>query len=186
MENNTSNINLVYGRILFIFEYIHLVIVLIGFIGNVFSIIIFSRRSLSKYSYSFYSRAMAISDVFLAFSSLIDWIGYNFGAHLEALGPFFCKIIEFMSFYFAGFSIHMLTIISNVNNSLSWAFFIDQETTVSVSNDCDCGMLNGSNMHIGTFKFQFNRCKSDKHFTTYSYLPNSIRHFKYRNVDNND
>ena len=115
MENSTSNSgnsSLVYGRILFILEYIRLIIGVIGFIGNVLSIIIFSRRLLSKYSYSFYSRAMAISDVFLAFCSLIDWIGYNFGAHLEALGPFFCKIYEFMSFYFAGFSIHMLTIIS--------------------------------------------------------------------------
>ena len=113
MENNTSNTsNPIYERILFIFEYIRLIIGVIGFIGNVLSIIIFSRRSLSKYSYSFYSRAMAISDVFLAFCCLIDWIGYNFGAHLEALGPFFCKIFEFMAFYFAGFSIHMLTIIS--------------------------------------------------------------------------
>ena len=110
MENNTSII--VYERILFIFEYIRLIIGIIGVTGNVFSIIIFSRQSLSKYSYSFYSRAMAISDVFVAFCCLIDWIGYNFGAHIEALGPFFCKIFEFIAFYFPGFSVHLLTIIS--------------------------------------------------------------------------
>ena len=109
MENSTS---LVYPRIVFIFEYFQLAIGIIGVIGNFFEIIIFSRQSLNKYSYSFYSRVMAISDFCFMVYAFINSIGFNFGFNLETLGPMFCKIVQFIPYYFAGFSIYILTIIA--------------------------------------------------------------------------
>lgn len=97
MENGT---NLDYQRISFIFEHVQLALSLIGVIGNFLAIIIFSRRSLSKYSFSFYSRAMAISDICFLSYNLTYWIEINFTGRIETLGLMFCKMIEFVPYFF--------------------------------------------------------------------------------------
>lgn len=109
MENNTR---LVYERKRFIFEYIEFVIGIVGVIGNVFVIIVFSQKALRKYSYSFYCLVMAISDICLMSYIFIEWIAYNFDFYLETTTPLLCKIVRFIPYYFADFSIHMLTIIA--------------------------------------------------------------------------
>ena len=101
-----------YLKIRFIFEYILFTVGIIGVIGNVFVIIIFSRQSLRKYSYSFYCVIMAISDIFFLANIFIDWTSYNFGADLLTVGPVFCKLVSIIPYYFADFSIHLLTIIA--------------------------------------------------------------------------
>ena len=109
MENNTS---LVYDRILSAFQYIQFVFGIIGAIGNVLVIIVFSQKSLRKYAYSFYCLIMAISDIGFMSYTFIDWIGFNFGAKLELVGTFFCKIVYLIPSFFADFSTHLLTIIA--------------------------------------------------------------------------
>ena len=109
MENNTS---LVYDRIFLIFEYIRFVIGILGVIGNVLVIIIFSRQSLRKYSYSFYCLIMAISDICFMSNVFIDWTAYIFGANLELVGTLFCKIVFLLPTYFSDFSAHLLTLIA--------------------------------------------------------------------------
>ena len=107
MENSA-----VYKQINFALGYVQLFIGLIGLIGNVLVIVLFSRRSLSKYSYSFYCRAMAISDSGIMTFTFLDWASFNLGANLETTGPLPCKIVEFFHEYFVGVSIFLLTIIA--------------------------------------------------------------------------
>ena len=52
---------------------------------------------------------MAISDICFLTNALIDPIGFYFGFQLEKFGPMFCKILEFIPYYFAGFSVFILT-----------------------------------------------------------------------------
>ena len=95
-----------------IFDYFKLVIGIIGVIGNVLVIIVFSRQSLRQYSYSFYCLIMAISDICFMSYTFIEWIGSNLGANLLTVGPIFCKIAKFIPYYFSDFSIHLLTLIA--------------------------------------------------------------------------
>ena len=96
----------------YIFEYIQLVTGIIGVVGNVFVIIVFSRKSLRKYSYSFYCLIMAISDICFLSYIFIDWIGFTFGANLLTVGPFFCKLAKFIPYFFSEFSVYLITIIA--------------------------------------------------------------------------
>ena len=109
MANNTG---FFYDRIRFILEYFEFVIGIIGVIGNALVIIVFSRKTLRKYSYSFYCLIMAISDICLMSYIFMEWSGYYFGAYLEKAAPLFCKIVRLIPYYFTDFSIHLLTIIA--------------------------------------------------------------------------
>ena len=100
------------GLYYLIFEYIEFVIGIIGVIGNVFVIIVFSRESLRKYSYSFYCLIMAISDICYMTYIFIEWSEIILDASLLTAGRMFCKISKFIPYYFADFSIHLLTLIS--------------------------------------------------------------------------
>lgn len=111
MEKNTSS-DSSYQKTLLIFGYVELVIGIVGLLGNIFIIIVFSSKSLRNYSYSFYCRMMAISDICLMIFPIIDWVGYNLGANLITVSRIFCKIVEFIPAYFGGFSINMLTMIA--------------------------------------------------------------------------
>jgi hypothetical protein len=95
-----------------VFGYFELIIGLVGVIGNILVIIVFSRQSLKNYTYSFYSRAMAISDICLMSFPIIDWVGSNLGANLITVTQIVCKIIEFMPPFFGLFSLNMLTLIA--------------------------------------------------------------------------
>ena len=95
-----------------IFDYFRLFLGIIGVIGNVLVIIVFSRQSLRKYSYSFYCLIMAISDICFMTNVLTDSIWNFLGASLITGGALFCKIAKFMPYFFGDFSIHLLTLIS--------------------------------------------------------------------------
>jgi hypothetical protein len=109
MENSTNS---VYENVMLVFGYFELIIGLVGVIGNILVIIVFSRQSLKNYTYSFYSRAMAISDICLMSFPIIDWVGSNLGANLITVTQIVCKIIEFMPPFFGLFSLNMLTLIA--------------------------------------------------------------------------
>ena len=96
----------------FIFEYILLVIGIIGVIGNVFVIIVFSRKPLRKYAYSFYCLIMAISDICFLTYAFKDWTRYIYDVKLELVGTVVCKLLFLLPGYFDDFSAHLLTIIS--------------------------------------------------------------------------
>lgn len=104
--------NLFYDKTKFILGYVCLIIGVVGVIGSVLVIIVFSRRSLRKYSYSFYCKIMAISDMGFLSYAFIDWAANNLGASLLTVGPLSCQIVQFIPYAFANFSTHLLTVIS--------------------------------------------------------------------------
>lgn len=104
--------NLFYEQIKFILGYVCLIIGLVGVTGSVLVIIVFSRRSLRKYSYSFYCKIMAISDIGFLSYAFIDWVANNLGSNLSTIGPISCQIVQFIPYAFANFSTHLLTVIS--------------------------------------------------------------------------
>lgn len=109
MENNGNSI---YQKISYAFGYIQIIVGLVGLVGNSLVIVVFSRKSLRKYSYSFYCMMMAISDICLMSYVFIDWTANSIGADLRTVGPLFCKIVQFIPRYFGGVSIFLLTAIT--------------------------------------------------------------------------
>ena len=101
-----------YNRIYYIIGYIQFAIGVIGVIGNILVIIVLSRQSLRKYSYSFYCKIMAIADICLMTYTFMDWIDYNIGFDLETYGSFLCFINQFIPRYFGGVSVNLRTIIT--------------------------------------------------------------------------
>ena len=101
-----------YQQVTYIFQCIQLIIGVIGIIGNIFVFIVFSRHNLKKHSYSFYCRAMAISDIGVFIFTFKNWAAYVLEANLETVSPFFCSITLFIVYILGGQSILMLTFIT--------------------------------------------------------------------------
>ena len=99
-------------RINLIFGYFQLTIGIIGVVGNVLAIIILSRPSLRRFSYSFYCLVMAISDIGFLSHTFIDWSASYLKADLATVGQLFCSLSTFLPYYFGGVSTFLLTIIS--------------------------------------------------------------------------
>lgn len=79
-----------YEKITYVATYMEFVIGIIGLVGNVIVVFIFSRQSLRKYSYSFYSRGKTIADsLFIAFS-LRNWTRYVYGIDIQLANQFSC------------------------------------------------------------------------------------------------
>lgn len=79
-----------YEKITYVATYMEFVIGIIGLVGNVVVVFIFSRQSLRKYSYSFYSRGKTIADsLFIAFS-LRNWTRYVYGIDIQLANQFSC------------------------------------------------------------------------------------------------
>lgn len=109
MENNGNSI---YQKISYAFGYVQIIVGLVGLVGNSLIIVVFSRKSLRKYSYSFYCMMMAISDICLMSYVFIEWTANSIGADLRKVGPLICKIVIFIPRFFGGVSIFILTAIT--------------------------------------------------------------------------
>lgn len=101
-----------YQQVTYIFEYAQLAVAIVGIIGNIFVFAVFSRPNLRKHSYSFYCRAMAISDICLLMNCFKNWTSYIFDANLDTFSPFFCSISVFILYLSGGQSLTLLTLIT--------------------------------------------------------------------------
>lgn len=101
-----------YQQVTYIFQCIQSTIGVIGIIGNIFVFIVFSRPNLKKHTYSFYCRAMAISDIGVFIFTFKNWASYILEADLDVVSPFFCSINSFLIYLLGGQSILMLTVIT--------------------------------------------------------------------------
>lgn len=107
-----SYANSVYEKISNIFGYFQLIIGIAGIIGNVLAIIVFLRKPLRKYSYSFYCLIMAISDICYLTQTFIDWSVFILNANLGTVGPVFCPLTMLIPYYFGCLSTFLLTTIA--------------------------------------------------------------------------
>jgi hypothetical protein len=101
-----------YQRVTYIFKWLIGILGFIGVISNLLAICVFSRKSLRKYSYSFFCVIMAISDVFLLLHLFRHWASYLLQADLSSTSQFFCTMDTFTENISATFSLWMLTVIS--------------------------------------------------------------------------
>lgn len=101
-----------YEKITFIFQNLQLIVGLVGIVGNILTICVFQRERLRKYSYSFYCRAMACSDILVLLHTFRHWSAFVLGADLDLIGPFFCTMDEFLVYVTTFTSLWLLTLIS--------------------------------------------------------------------------
>ena len=96
----------------YIFQHLQAAFSLIGVLGNILVICVFSRRSLKKYSYSFYSKAMAISDIVVLCHSFRHWARFMYNADIDLVSPFLCAINEYQPYVTVCLSLWILMLIS--------------------------------------------------------------------------
>ena len=109
MENYANSI---YETISKILGYFQLVIGITGVIGNILVIVVFSRKSLRKYPYSFFCLVMAISDIGYMIHCFTDWYSYSLNVNLGTVGSALCPLTAFIPYYFGSLSMFLLTTIA--------------------------------------------------------------------------
>lgn len=106
-----ENLN-IYDKVSYIGLNMQLVIGTMGILGNLLVIILFSRRSLHKYSYSLYIRFKAVFDLTFLLFNMRNWARTVLGADLELVSPFACAFFGYMDYFLGTVSQTILLIIS--------------------------------------------------------------------------
>ena len=83
-----------------------------GIITNIIVILVFKRKPLKRYSYSFYWRVMACSDIFILLHSFRHWFNHVLGVDFSLISTFFCKINDLQPFVASYVSLWLLALIS--------------------------------------------------------------------------
>jgi hypothetical protein len=83
-----------------IFAIITVVVILSGLVGNIVSIVIFSRKTFRKNSISIYCRAMAIFDSFTIYMAIIDFYLLLYSYYIAMYSDFMCKFINYIMYAF--------------------------------------------------------------------------------------
>lgn len=102
----------IYLKVNYAFSNIQFVIGIIGLISNILVICVFSRKSLRKYSYTFYCRTKAASDIIVLLFTFRNWANFIMDANLDVVSPFFCILNQFFPYSWGCFSLIVLGIIS--------------------------------------------------------------------------
>lgn len=101
-----------YEEAIFIVKNVYLWLCIVGIFGNILSVVIFCRKFLKSYSYSFYCRLMAVNDTILLvnFSAHLikDFIDTNF----DIVSPLFCSLKVYPNYVIGTISLWLLTLIS--------------------------------------------------------------------------
>lgn len=108
---NYSNLNS-HQKINYIFINIQALIAVFGILGNILVIIVLNRKSLSKYSYSFYWKTLACSDIIFLINILRYWADFILDVNLSLVAPIFCHLNEYQVHVFGCMSMWLLSIIS--------------------------------------------------------------------------
>lgn len=101
-----------YKKISFIFVNIEALIGVVGILGNMLSIRVFSQKDLKNHSYSFYWRILSISDSFVLISTFKLWSNHVLGVSLQTISPLFCTLNEYHTYVASFISTWMLALIS--------------------------------------------------------------------------
>ncbi|CAF1365618.1 unnamed protein product [Adineta ricciae] len=115
--NNLTKEKSVYDRLDFIYKQVYLYcsifIIIFGVVGNVFNIILFSRRALYPNSCSFYFLTLSINNLIIMFFSCIpDIFIITYGIDMKNNSTILCKIGWYYSFTVQNFSLFCLSLAS--------------------------------------------------------------------------
>lgn len=98
MVTNFETLNY-YQKVNYIFQNLTLIVCIFGMLGNILLIVVFSKKRLSKYSYSFFSRAKAFGDILVLLFGFRNWFRYVLGANLDTVTWIFCIIFNKLVIY---------------------------------------------------------------------------------------
>lgn len=93
-----------YMKVNFVLLCIQFTIGIIGFIGNILVILIFSRRSLRKFSYSFYCQMKACGDNIVLLFTFRNWANFILDANLDLISASFCVINQVLPYIGGAFA----------------------------------------------------------------------------------
>lgn len=83
-----------YQRANFIVQYVTIIINIFGIIGNILLICVLSRKSMRKYSYSFFSIAKSIVDTVVLVYAFRNWARFNYDTNLDIINAPICIIFN--------------------------------------------------------------------------------------------
>lgn len=101
-----------YQQIAYIFQNVQLIVTSIGLASNATTFVVFSRKRLRTYSFSFYIRVMTVCEIFAFLHGLRHWVAFIDESDLNLVASFFCTINEYQPYVAATISCWMLTSIS--------------------------------------------------------------------------
>ena len=102
----------IHEKINFICQNLQALVALIGIIGNVLTIFIFGRKMLKKFSYSFYWKVLAYSDLVVLFHSFRHWFKFILGVDIDTFSRLSCRFNEYQPYVASSVSLWLLALIS--------------------------------------------------------------------------
>lgn len=102
----------IFSKVSYILLCIQFVLAAIGVICNIMVILVFSRKTMRKYSYAFYCRVKACSDMVIIFYIYRNWFVFVLDLDLDIAVPFLCLVNRFNTHTASMFSLSILVIIS--------------------------------------------------------------------------
>lgn len=93
-----------------LFRYGYMIIMIIGFIGNLFQVLTFSRRTMRNVSTGVLFLALSVSDTLYLCSNFYVLFVYGYSIPDRSDYNVTCKIRHFMSYFTTNFSAWILTI----------------------------------------------------------------------------
>ena len=95
-----------------IFVTSYLIIFLLGIVGNIISYIVYSRKEFKKYSFSIYSKSLALSDTIQLLFAFNDYFRLSKLFVIPIRSFFLCKSFFYVSYIFGPVSFWTQAIIS--------------------------------------------------------------------------
>lgn len=112
-ENSTDALSkqIYQQKMLLVIQNVQTFIGLLGMIGNILSICVFSSKRLHTASYSFYFRIMAISDIFMLIHLFRHWMKIVLNYDLSVISLLICQLSEYQPHVAGHFSLILQTVI---------------------------------------------------------------------------
>lgn len=102
----------IYLKVNYVFLNIQFAIAVVGMIGNILVILVFARKSLRKYSYSFYCQMKACGDMIVLLYAYRNWANFVLDSNLDLTAPFFCVLNQVLPYVAGAFALEILVIMS--------------------------------------------------------------------------
>jgi hypothetical protein len=110
--SNNSEIIFINKYIFNVVIKIYIVVIILGVGGNIFALVIFSRKKFQNTIFSTYFRFLCIFDTFAILFVIDDFILYQFDIYLKGLNLFSCRLVMYISYITPSVSSWMLVVIS--------------------------------------------------------------------------
>ena len=95
---NLTNYSDDYKIVNTVFKFIQAPIGLIGIVCNILAILVFQRKQLKKYSYSFYWKCLACLEILILLHTFRHWTRHFLNFDIDLISPFFCRFNEYQPF----------------------------------------------------------------------------------------